>query len=159
MAGVYRPKPTTVMISNIPTYFKSGDLVDLLDSMGHSKQFDFVYVPIKFTTMVGLGYAFVNWTTHERARHFKLTFCGFEGRLPPSSRGARNASWSQCQGLDTNVARYQNSAVMSSSVPAECKPVILKEGVWMSFPGPTRKLRKLRYRRLTGEAARASSAH
>ncbi|CAK0862485.1 unnamed protein product [Prorocentrum cordatum] len=128
--------------------------------MGYSKQFDFVYVPVKFTTMIGLGYAFVNWTTHENAKYFRLTFGGFEGWLPPTSRGGCcKVSWSRCQGFCTNIARYQNSAVMSSSVPASCKPVLLKEGVQISFPEPTRQLRKLRYRRLTGEAARASSSY
>ncbi|CAK0806524.1 unnamed protein product [Prorocentrum cordatum] len=119
--------------------------------MGYSKLFgavDLVYVPVKFSTMVGLGYAFVNWTTPEIAMQFMHTYGGFDSDMSPPFGVVFKATWSHCQGLENNVARYQNSAVMNSSVPASCKPVLLKDGCQILFPEPTKQLRKLRYRNL-----------
>lgn len=45
------------------------------------------------------------------------------------------------QGLEAHVERYRNSPVMHEDVPDTFKPVLFANGVRISFPLPTRKLR------------------
>jgi hypothetical protein len=137
---------TTVMMCNLPSSYTSDRLVVFLDLHGYSKQFDLVYVPINFSSMSGVGYAFVNLTTNEQATSFMRTFDGFDG-WEMSSKSPCKILWSDVQGLDRNVSRYQDSPVMCESVPNVCKPILLKDGVQISFPTPTKKLRALKCRR------------
>jgi len=48
---------TTVMMRNVPHSYTCDKLIDLLESTGFSKWFDFVYIPINFTQMLGVGEA------------------------------------------------------------------------------------------------------
>ena len=51
--------------------------------------------------------------------------------------------WSKpFQGLESAVERYRNSPVMHESVDDKFKPMFFKEGQLVSFPPPTRKLRR-----------------
>jgi len=157
LAGVARPrlggagpeasKWTTVMIRNVPLSYTCDRLIDLLESMGFSKWVDFVYVPIKRTETLGVGYAFLNLTSPERAEEFMLAFEGFDGWASSFSKTACSMRWSNCQGLSENVSRYRNSPMMSEEVPAFYKPVLLKDGVRIEFPKPTKQLRTLRRRK------------
>jgi len=154
LAGVARPrlggagpeasKWTTVMIRNVPLSYTCDRLIDLLESMGFSKWVDFVYVPIKRTETLGVGYAFLNLTSPERAEEFMLAFEGFDGWAPSPSGSACSTHWSVCQGLRENIARYQNSPLMSDDVPAFYKPVLLRDGVRIPFPRPTKALPRRR---------------
>jgi len=157
LAGVARPrlggagpeasKWTTVMIRNVPLSYTCDRLIDLLESMGFSKWVDFVYVPIKRTETLGVGYAFLNLTSPERAEEFMLAFEGFDGWASSFSKTACSMRWSNCQGLSENVSRYRNSPMMSEEVPAFYKPVLLRDGVRVPFPKPTKQLRTLRRRK------------
>jgi len=138
---------TTVMMRNVPHSYTCDKLIGLLESKGFSKWFDFVYVPINFTHMLGVGYAFVNLTSQERAEEFILAFDGFEGWDSSFSKEACTMHWSVCQGLDENISRYRNSPLMCEEVPAFYKPVLLKDGVRIEFPKPTKQLRTLRRRK------------
>jgi len=143
------PKWTTVMMKNIPFSYTCDSLIDLLESKGFSGWFDFVYAPIKRTEVLGVGYAFVNITSTERAEKFMLAFEGFDDWASSSSGTACSLSWSICQGLSENVSRYRNSPFMREGVPAIYKPVLLKDGVRRPFPKPTKPLpqdRSQRYR-------------
>lgn len=131
---------TTVMMCRVPLAYSRDRLIDLMDSHGFAKKFDFVYLPTNFTTMLGVGYAFVNLTTHEQARDFVRVFDGFTGWDSIASRACM-VRWSKVQGLKTNIQRFRNSPVMSASVPSSYKPVLLKDGVRMPFPEPTKTLR------------------
>jgi hypothetical protein len=138
---------TTVMMNNVPLSYTCDSLIDLLESKGFSKWFDFVYLPINFAQMLGVGYAFVNLTTPERAEEFILAFEGFDGWASSFSKTACAMRWSHCQGLSENINRYRNSPLMSDEVPAFYKPVLLKDGVRIPFPKPTKQLRTLRRRK------------
>jgi hypothetical protein len=143
------PEWTTVMMKNIPCSYTCDSLIDLLESMGYSKWFDFVYLPIRRTEVLGVGYAFLNLTSAERAEEFMLAFEGFDGWGPSGSETACSMCWSVCQGLSENISRYRNSPFMRDSVPAIYKPVLLEDGVRIPFPKPTRALpqdRSQRYR-------------
>mmetsp|Transcript_22741 Transcript_22741/g.60847 ORF Transcript_22741/g.60847 Transcript_22741/m.60847 type:complete len:470 (-) Transcript_22741:314-1723(-) len=114
------------------------------ESMGFSKWVDFVYVPIKRTETLGVGYAFLNLTSPERAEEFMLAFEGFDGWASSFSKTACSMRWSNCQGLSENVSRYRNSPMMSEEVPAFYKPVLLRDGVRIPFPRPTKALPRRR---------------
>ncbi|CAK0835398.1 unnamed protein product [Prorocentrum cordatum] len=92
-------------------------------------------------------HAFLNMTTPERAEEFMLAFEGFDGWASSFSKTACSMRWSNCQGLSENVSRYRNSPMMSEEVPAFYKPVLLRDGVRVPFPKPTKQLRTLRRRK------------
>jgi len=142
--GPKAPQWTTVMLRNVPLSYTCDSLIDLLENMGFSPWVDFVYVPVKRTEMLGVGYCFVNLTTPERAEEFKLAFEGFDGWPSSFSKTACSTHWSVCQGLRENIKRYRNSPLMSDDVPAFFKPVLLKNGVRIPFPQPTKKVRPRR---------------
>ncbi|CAK0889759.1 unnamed protein product [Prorocentrum cordatum] len=132
------------MLRNVPQSYTCDSLIDLLESMGFSPWVDFVYVPVKRTEMLGVGYAFANLTTPERAEEFRRAFDGFDNWPSSFSKTACATHWSVCQGLKENVRRYRNSPLMSDDVPAFFKPVLLKNGVRIPFPQPTKKVRPRR---------------
>jgi hypothetical protein len=138
---------TTVMMRNVPLSYTCDSLIYLLESEGFSKSFDFVYVPINLKEMLGVGYAFVNLTTPGRAEEFMLAFQGFDGWASSFSKTACSMHWSICQGLSENISRYRNSPLMSEGVPAFYKPVLMKDGVRIPFPKPTKPLGKMTRRR------------
>jgi len=140
-------KRTTVMICHLPFSYTCNTLIDLLDSKGYSTKFDFVYVPINFTAMLGVGYAFVDFTSHDHAKEFMVEFEGFDGWASSFSKKPCELRWSDCQGLDDNIARYRNSPIMGPEVPGFYKPALFKDGERMPFPKPTQKLRPLKSRR------------
>jgi len=142
---------TTVMMRNVPLSYTCDSLINLLESKGFSRWFDFVYLPINFTKCLGVGYAFINLITPERAEEFILAFEGFDGWDSSFSKTACAMHWSVCQGLSENINRYRNSPLMSQDVPAFYKPVLLEDGVRVSFPEPTKQLRTLRRRKTKGE--------
>jgi len=131
---------TTVMMCRVPLSCSRDRLIDLMDSHGFAKKYDFVYLPTNFTTMLGVGYTFVNLTTHEQAKEFVRVFDGFSDWDSIGSRTCM-VRWSKVQGLATNTQRFRNSPVMSVSVPNSYKPVLFKDGVRIPFPEPTKSLR------------------
>lgn len=137
---------TTVMLRNLPNNYSRAMLLDLLDSEGFSKLYDFIYLPIDFKSRASLGYSFVNLVNPEAANRFRLTFEGFSNWILPS-RKVCYVTWSgPHQGLREHVERYRNSPVMHDTVPDTYKPVIFKDGVRAAFPPPSKKLRAPRIR-------------
>jgi hypothetical protein len=137
---------TTVMLRNLPNNYNRAMLLDLIDSEGFNRQYDFVYLPIDFTTKACFGYAFVNLLTHESATRFRAAFDGFSNWIIPSRKRCI-ISWSDPhQGLQANIERYQNSPVMHAGVPDEHKPVVFSQGERVSFPESNKKVRAPRIR-------------
>mmetsp|Transcript_111932 Transcript_111932/g.281704 ORF Transcript_111932/g.281704 Transcript_111932/m.281704 type:complete len:416 (+) Transcript_111932:77-1324(+) len=135
------PERTTLMLRNIPRDYSRTKLTTLLDSQGFAGRYDFVYLPYDFKTQSGLGFAFVNLQNHKDAEQMWQRLTGFSSWETPSSK-ACVVGWSSSdqQGLQANVERYRNSSVMHESVPEECKPLMLVNGVPVPFPHPTRKV-------------------
>eukprot|EP00443_Scrippsiella_acuminata_P064120 CAMPEP_0115394964 /NCGR_PEP_ID=MMETSP0271-20121206/12540_1 /TAXON_ID=71861 /ORGANISM="Scrippsiella trochoidea, Strain CCMP3099" /LENGTH=445 /DNA_ID=CAMNT_0002818657 /DNA_START=62 /DNA_END=1399 /DNA_ORIENTATION=- len=132
---------TTLMLRNIPNNYTRAMLKELLDSEGFMCRYDFLYLPHDFKTQAGLGFAFVNLITHEDAERMRQHLTGFRRWAIPSSKTCA-VGWSgpDQQGLAANIERYRNSSVMHKSVPEECKPLLLENGIPMKFPPATRKL-------------------
>jgi len=141
---------TTVMLRNLPNNYSRTMLMDLIDSEGFARLYDFIYLPIDFKSRASLGYAFVNLVNSEAANRFRLTFDGFSDWILPS-RKVCGVSWSgPHQGLEAHIERYRNSPVMHEGVPDMYKPAIFNDGVRVVFPPPTKKLRAPRIRHFHG---------
>lgn len=130
---------TTVILRNVPHAYTRDDLLELLDAQGFSGRYDFVYLPVKFGSSCAFGYALVNLVDHEDAKLFQAHFQNFSSWNVPCSNSA-SVSWSKAhQGLAEHVERYRNSPMMHSSIPDDCKPIMLQDGVRVAFPPPTKK--------------------
>jgi len=61
-------------------------------------------------------------------------------------------SWSHCQGLQENILKWRDNAIMHKSVPEECKPALYgSDGTQCSFPEPTKKNNKPRVHWAAGD--------
>lgn len=140
---------TTVMINNLPSHIMNQSLCAVLFEMGLGGQFDFVYVPVDFKRCVCYGYAFVNFVSAKKAKHFRLAFARYVKAHLPDLTQSSVRLYAPVQGLEANIERYRNSPVMHESVPAHYKPLLLQGGVPITFPSPTRNIRYPRLRSMT----------
>jgi hypothetical protein len=120
--------------------------VDILCTNGFTGAFDFVYLPHDFQSNASLGYAVVNLTNPDAARHFWSTFDGFTNWGTSSSATGAVCWCSLMQGYEAHVEKFRNSQVMHHAVPEEHKPLIFKDGTPVEFPAPTKKLKAPRCR-------------
>jgi len=132
------------MLRNLPNDYTRAMLLDLLHVEGFEGTFDFLYLPIDFRSKSGLGYAFINFSTTERAQQFCRHFTGFN-RWTVGSDKVCEVSWSTLQGLDAHIERYRNSPVMHESTPDEHKPMLFEGSERLAFPPPTKKIRVPRH--------------
>merc|ERR1712232_339172 len=137
----YEKHYTTLMLRNLPNNYTRNLLIELLNMQGFVGKYDFLYFPVDFQTKCGLGFAFVNLTTHTDACLLKRTLEGFQKWGITSSKVCA-VCWcaGDQQGLQANIERYRNSSVMHKSVTDTCKPVIFKDGLRAKFPCSTKKL-------------------
>jgi hypothetical protein len=132
---------TTLMLRNLPNDYTRSMLTSMLDGEGFAGMYDFLYLPVDFARGAGIGYAFINMTSHDAALSFLRYFSGFCNWTVPSRKVAE-VSWSNPnQGLSVHIERYRNSTVMHASVPDEYKPIVLMSGLRVPFPPPTRTIR------------------
>jgi hypothetical protein len=134
---------TTVMLCGFPRNYNRDKLIDLLDVLGYSDHFDFVYLPMDFEFSESVGYGFVNLTTAPAALRLKGSFEGFVGHPFTDDKPCRT-NWSRVQGLGANVKQYRNSPIMHKLVPDEFKPVLFWNGQPQPFPEPTAALKQLK---------------
>jgi RNA recognition motif-containing protein len=154
----YDGPATAVMMKNVPNNITREELLEVVNAAGFQKDYDIVSLPIDLLTYVGLGYAFINFTTHEQAEKFKQHFHGFEGWQAACDK-ACETSWSDnLKVYDSIVERYRNSPVMHESVADKYKPALYKSGVRIPFPEPTKNIKAPRPRRRErGGAGKVSS--
>lgn len=131
---------TTLLLRNVPASYSRAMLLELLDSAGFCGKYDFVYLPINFSTKAGLGYAFVNLTDTAHVTAFWAAFDGFSHWKQPSEKVCQVVWSGQYQGLEANVEKYRNSAVVHASIPEEHRPCVLVDGVVAPFPRPSKAL-------------------
>lgn len=141
---------TTVMLRNIPNNYNREMVLELLDSEGFQGDYDFVYLPMDFHRMAGLGYAFVNLVNPDAAQRVKVHFEGFSGWKLASLKICE-VSWGEpLQGLEAHIERYRNSPVMHEDVPDKYKPVLYENGERIQFPTATKKIRPPRVKKSSG---------
>jgi hypothetical protein len=138
---------TTVMLRNIPNNYTREMLLELLDTQGFKGQYDFIYLPMDFSRMAGLGYAFINLVSNAAAEKVKAHFEGFSG-WSLASQKVCEVSWGEpLQGLSAHIERYRNSPVMHEDVNEKYRPLLFQDGVKIEFPPPTKKIRPPRVKR------------
>jgi hypothetical protein len=150
---------TTVTLRNLPNNYTRAMLLSMLDYEGFAGTYDFLYLPIDFVSSGCLGYAFVNLVSASYVPAFWQTFEGYAKWAFPS-RKICSVSWSMpFQGLEANVERYKNSPVMHATVPDEYKPLLLKDGVRIEFPAPSKIIHPPRLRRSGKGGGCSSNSH
>lgn len=146
------------MMQNIPSEYTRDLLLEIVDAAGFQKAYDVVTLPMDFLTGELLGYAFLNFKTHEEAAVFKDHFRDFMGWQVPCDK-ACETSWSDTlQGYNAFVERYRNSPVMHESVDDKFKPALYRDGTRVPFPEPTKAIKapRVRHRNRFGERKVAS---
>lgn len=139
---------TTVLLRNLPRDFTRARLVELLEDEGFDGTFDFVYVPMDFSSEASLGYAFVNFVSAGDVRRCWEIFDGLLEWGHVCEGKPCQVMWAQpCQGLTAHVERYRSSPVMHATVPDEWKPAIFQDGVRVPFPPPTKVVSAPKVRR------------
>mmetsp|Transcript_60694 Transcript_60694/g.112611 ORF Transcript_60694/g.112611 Transcript_60694/m.112611 type:complete len:407 (+) Transcript_60694:82-1302(+) len=141
------PEHTTVMLQNIPGSYNRDMVIALLDNVGLKGSYNFLYLPLKFSTGSCLGYIFVNFVSIDAVRHCWKSFQGFTQWLVPSELACEVSLDTKHRGYDDLIERYRNSPIMHHTVADEAKPVVFYRGVRVPFPAPTKTLRVPRRRR------------
>lgn len=142
---------TTVMLRNIPNKYVQSSLLEVISMKGYFGGFDFFYLPVDFKNGCNMGYAFINFRTHELAAQFMNDFKGFQ--LPAvKSVKVCDVCWARVQGLKRNVEHYRNSPV--NDLPnMELRPLIFgPDGNILPFPAPDDHMRRLVSERKTSNA-------
>jgi hypothetical protein len=130
---------TNLMLRNIPGTFTRDMLRTLLDVNGFSACYNFIYLPCDFARKRSLGFAFVNMETTQDAMRAWKHFDGLP--LSQNPRKVCKVSWGNPQGLEANIEGFRNNSVMHEEVKDEFKPMLLREGCRIPFPGPTKPIR------------------
>lgn len=134
-------KRTTLMFRNLPSDYTRNMLCEMLDSEGFGGWYDLVYLPRDFKRDAGLGYSFINFESNKGAVLAMQHFEGFNNWQFPS-RKVLEVVWSNpVQGLSAHVERLRNSPAMAEQMPDCYKPILLRGGVRIEFPAPTKKIR------------------
>jgi hypothetical protein len=132
---------TAVVLRNLPSSYTRSSLLELLEDEGFEGSYDFVYVPMDFSSNASLGYALINFVAESDASRCWAVFEGFSDWGVPSQNVAE-VVWSQPhQGVESHIQRYRNSPVMHESVPDEWKPAYFVDGERATFPAPTKKIK------------------
>ncbi|CAE7253837.1 ML4 [Symbiodinium natans] len=105
---------TTVMLRNIPNRYTRDMLVARLDK-GYKNLYDFVYLPIDFSSKCNVGYAFINFRTPSAAHRFHNEFHMTKTKqcLPGfSSSKVAEVSFARVQGRDQNMENLRDEKFM-----------------------------------------------
>merc|ERR1719161_2172719 len=97
---------TTLMLRNIPNDYTRDMLLDLLDSKGFVARYDFLYLPVDFKRMAGLGYAFVNCVAQADAERMMDKFHGFMDWRFNSAKVCEVVWGEPLQGVQAHIDRY-----------------------------------------------------
>merc|ERR1711896_64573 len=99
-----RESRTTVQIRNLPNNYSKKQVLALLNKMGFVGSYDFFYMPYDFRRGFSLGYAFVNFTSGDKALECFRKFEGFSSWPRSRSKKMCMVGWShQAQGYEANV--------------------------------------------------------
>lgn len=155
--GLDSPDPhvsTTVMLRNIPNKYTAEMLLDQFRDFGFmTREVDFFYLPIDFRNKCNVGYAFVNFVSHDRAVDFMEKFESYH--LPATnSHKVCTVCWARVQGRDSNVEHYRDSPILP-----EYRPWLFSSaGDRQPFPQPSDPSIIAAITKSNKEAVRASIA-
>eukprot|EP00930_Biecheleria_cincta_P033668 TRINITY_DN23324_c0_g1_i1.p1 TRINITY_DN23324_c0_g1~~TRINITY_DN23324_c0_g1_i1.p1 ORF type:complete len:346 (+),score=54.69 TRINITY_DN23324_c0_g1_i1:169-1206(+) len=137
-AWPFNTAPTTLLLSNLPSELTQLDLLSVLDKLGFSSYYDFVFLPTDLKTGRHQGPAIVNLTRHSIAVTLATHMHEF------SEWGVGDASLQCCakwslpkQGLVELVEAHRNHLAMQDGVPDARRPMMFMNGWPAVFPEPT----------------------
>lgn len=137
--------PTSVILRNLPEGSLRSTVLPILDKEGFASLYDFVHVPVDFSTKVSMRYALINLVDHATAERFFQHFKGFKQWTPNSSEECI-VVWNTLQGLDAHIERYRNSPLMHPNVPPQYQPALYTNGTQTTFPPATIRIKAPRMR-------------
>merc|ERR1712216_325414 len=115
---------TTLIFRNCPTEYGRDALIKVLDAEGFAGLYDFVHLPVEFSSAKVLGYAVINMISHSAALRAMEYFQGFD-KWASSTATPCEVAWNNpLQGLAAHIDRYRNSPLMHHSVPEHYRPVL-----------------------------------
>jgi hypothetical protein len=132
---------TTLMLRNLPNDYNRQMFMDMLDGQCLAGEYDFLYFPVDFETGSGLGYAFVNFTSHVEALRAWELLDGYRDWFVPSTKVCEVRWSTPVQGFNANVQRYRNSPLMHPRVPDSYKPVVFSRGARIEYPAPKKPIK------------------
>mmetsp|Transcript_138101 Transcript_138101/g.385292 ORF Transcript_138101/g.385292 Transcript_138101/m.385292 type:complete len:311 (+) Transcript_138101:98-1030(+) len=130
-------KVTTLMLRNLPQSISQRDLCVALDRAGFAGKYDFLYMPTVFSSGVGKGYAFVNFTAPEYADRLLNSWTKGRpfGRMQNKTIGIIIA---HIQGRDANIAQWDTPKMRRVRNPNH-RPLVLAPGTSGSAPAGGRR--------------------
>lgn len=130
---------STLLLKGLPVNFCRARLMELLNAEGFSGLYDFVYMPVDLLTWANYGFAFVNFTSASVA---KRAFNEFAHYSINQGQDLVEANYSEKdQGLDALIERHRNSPIMHKDMPDQYRPLLLRDGVVVELPAPTKKIK------------------
>jgi len=113
------------MIRNIPNRYTQRELIAELEDLGFAGTFDFLYIPLDKGTMSNVGYAFVNFIEPIHAEKCMQVFQNYRFKRHRKISGKIAAiSVAHIQGLEANLAHYENAAVNTAKLKQR-RPVVM----------------------------------
>eukprot|EP00928_Gymnodinium_smaydae_P006274 TRINITY_DN12202_c0_g1_i1.p1 TRINITY_DN12202_c0_g1~~TRINITY_DN12202_c0_g1_i1.p1 ORF type:complete len:385 (+),score=48.17 TRINITY_DN12202_c0_g1_i1:68-1222(+) len=127
---------TTVVLVNVPFDFTGPLLLRTINAEGFGDMYDFIHVPADFGAQGCSGFAVVNLLNPTIAQKFLTVFNKFSG-WPIKSKSVCQAIWAKkYQGLQANIDRYRNSAMLLGNLTDDYKPQLFENGAQVQFPAP-----------------------
>jgi len=133
----FNTAPTTLLLGNLPPALTQLDLLSVLDNLGFSSYYDFVFLPTDLNTGKHQGPAIVNLTRHSIAVTLATHMHEF------SEWGVRNANLKCCvkwslpmQGLAELTEAHRKHLSMKDGVPDPRSPMMFMNGWQAAFPEP-----------------------
>jgi len=132
---------TTLVFRNCPNDLSRDSFCATLDQHGLAGLYDFIYMPADLIRHSNLGYCFANFVSHEAALKAWDVMDGFENWTRKNHKVCCVQWCSSLQGLEGHITLYRNSTMMHEAVEDRFKPVLLRDGVRVPFPAPTKKIK------------------
>jgi hypothetical protein len=121
--------PTTMMIRNIPNQYTQKDFIQEFDSLGFKGTYDFLYIPMDKKKRTNVGYGFVNFIDHHWAAKCTVVLHNYRLKLLKKGKGAYSKYIqvvpAYLQGLEANIAHYQDKGAMGGSGRRFVGPIIV----------------------------------
>jgi hypothetical protein len=99
--------PKTLCLRGIPNKVTSTELMDTLDSLGFTGEYDYFYLPCDIKSLCNRGYAFVNLMTDEAAHRFNEVLTGYRFQEINTEKRLQ-VTMAKVQGVRENLLRCQS---------------------------------------------------
>jgi hypothetical protein len=99
--------PKTLCLRGIPNKITSTELMDTLDALGFSGEYDYFYLPCDIKSLCNRGYAFVNLMTDEAAHRFNEVLTGYRFQDINTEKRLQ-VTMAKVQGVRENLLRCQS---------------------------------------------------